>query len=362
MISSPPGHLVEIEGKRYLNFSSNNYLGLADNPLLKKSAGEAIEKYGVGSGASRLISGTITIHRLLEGKIARFKGEEEAMVFSSGYLANLGVIPALVGRGDAVILDRLNHASIIDAARLSQARIFVYPHADTKGLEKVLKRTASFPRRLVVTDTLFSMDGDIAPLPEILGLCRHYQSLLMVDEAHATGLFGKRGSGLVEEYGLSGKIDIVMGTMSKALGSLGGYVSGQKTIIEYLRQYARTYIYTTSLPASLAAASLAAIDYIEKNKERREEFWQRIERVRTGLLALGYNLLNSRTQIIPVLIGQVDKTILIEKYLFEQGLFIPAIRPPTVPRGSSRLRISLMATHREEHLDRLLTTFTLLAG
>jgi 8-amino-7-oxononanoate synthase len=356
-ISSLRGPEIEIEGKRYINFSSNNYLGLADSPLLKKAALEAMEKYGIGSGASRLMSGTLNVHKELEQKIAQFKGEEDALVFPTGYMANLGAISTLAGKGDAVIVDRLNHASIIDGAKLSRARIFVYPHRDTKALEKVLKRAGAFRKRLVITDTLFSMDGDIAPLPGILGLCRKYKSLLMVDEAHATGVFGKRGSGLVEEYGLSGEIDIVMGTMSKALGGLGGYIAGKNRIIEYLRQKARTFIYTTSLPVSLAASSLRAIEYIENNSEERKNFRKKAEYVRNGLLGLGYNLINSGSQIIPVMIGPGDKTVNIEKYLFEQGLFIIAIRPPTVPKGSSRFRITIMANHKEEHLHRLLIAF-----
>ncbi len=336
---------------------ANNYLSLAESPLLKKASLEAIEKYGVGTGASRLISGTLDIHRLLEEKIAKFKGAEDAIVFPTGFMANLGAIQAFVGPGDAVIVDRLNHASIIDGAKLSHARIFVYPHRDTDALEKALKRANGFRRRLVITDTLFSMDGDIAPLPEILRLSRKYESLLMVDEAHATGIFGHRGSGLVEEYGLSGKIDIVMGTMSKALGSLGGYIAGKKAVIEYLRQKARTFIYTTSLPASLAASSLRAIEYIENNGGKRRELWEKSEYVREGLKALGYNLLDSRSQIIPVVIGPSEKTLETGKFLFDEGLFIPAIRPPTVPKGSSRFRITIMASHKEEHLNKLLTAF-----
>jgi len=362
IISSLCGPEIEIEGKRYINFSSNNYLGLADSPLLKKSALKAIERYGVGTGASRLMSGTLKIHRDLEKRIAQFKREEDAMVFPTGFMANLGVISALVGSGDAVIVDHLNHASIIDGARLSHAKIFVYPHCDTRALERILKRGSAFQRRLVITDTLFSMDGDEAPLPEILKLCKKYESLLMVDEAHATGVFGKRGSGLVEEYGLSGKIDVVMGTMSKALGGLGGYIAGKKTIIEYLRQKARTFIYTTSLPPSMAASSIRAIEYIKDNGRERRKYWKKIEYVRNELMDLGYNLLTSCSQIIPVVIGPLDKIMDMQRYLFEQGLFILAIRPPTVPKGSARFRITIMATHKKEHLHKLFTAFKTIKG
>lgn len=357
IISAVNGPEIEIEGKKYIQFSSNNYLGLAGSPILKKAAQSAIKKYGVGAGASRMISGTLGIHRDLEKRIAEFKGEEDALVFSTGFMANTGVIQALVGKGDAVIIDRLDHASIIDGARLSHARIFVYPHCDTLALEKVLKRTGSFRRRLIITDTLFSMDGDIAPLHDIVALAKKYKSLLMVDEAHATGVFGARGSGLVEEFALSGQIDVVMGTMSKAMGSLGGYVAGKRTMIEYLRQKARTFIYTTGLPPAIAASSIRAIEYIKNNRAERKRFWEKIRYVRKVFLELGYNLLDSKSQIIPVVIGPVEKVLQIEKYLFEQGLFILAIRPPTVPKRKSRFRITITADHNKEHLKKLLMVF-----
>lgn len=357
VISSINGAEIEIEGKKYINFSSNNYLGLADSPLLKKAAIEGIEKYGAGAGASRLISGTLQLHRELEGKIAEFKGEEDAIVFSTGYMANIGVISSLVSAGDAVIVDRLNHASIIDGARLSRAKIFVYPHCDTCHLKKVLKKAVKFRKRLVITDTLFSMDGDIAPLSEILRLCRKYESLLMVDEAHATGVFGERGSGLVEEFGLSNKIDIVMGTLSKALGSLGGYIAGKKDIIEYLRQKARAFIYTTALPPSSAASSLAAIEYVEKNRRERQRYRKKIEYVRKKFIDMGYNILDSKSQIIPVVIGSLDKILAMEKYLFDEGLFVLAIRPPSVPQESPRFRITITSAHTVEHIQRLLAAF-----
>jgi 8-amino-7-oxononanoate synthase len=357
VISSVNGPEIEIEGRKYINFSSNNYLGLADNFLLKKAAIEAIKKYGTGGGSSRLISGTLKLHRDLEEKIAEFKGEEDSLVFSTGYMANIGVVSSLVNAGDTVLVDRLNHASIIDGARLSHAKIFVYPHCDIDALEKILKRASGFRKRLVITDTLFSMDGDIAPLSEMLKLCRKYESLFMVDEAHATGVFGKRGSGLVEEFGLSNRIDIVMGTLSKAMGSLGGYIAGKKDIIEYLRQKARTFMYTTALPPSSIASSLAAIEYVEKNREERQIYWKKIEYVRKEFLEMGYNLLNSKSQIIPVVIGSLDKILDMEKNLFEEGLFVLAIRPPTVPKDSSRFRITITSSHTMEHIQRLLRAF-----
>ncbi len=250
-ITGPQEPRVIIEGREYLLFSSNNYLGLANHPRLKKASQEAIERYGVGAGASRLISGTMELHTRLEERIARFKGRESAILFSSGYLANLGVITSLVGRDDVVIVDRLNHASIIDAARLSLAKLLVYSHRDMSKLEGVLERCQVYKRRLIVTDSIFSMDGDLAPLPEIVSLAKKYGAFVMIDEAHATGVLGEKGRGAEEHFGLEGKIDIVMGTLSKAIGSLGGFVTGSQKLIEYLKNRARSFIYTTALPPGI---------------------------------------------------------------------------------------------------------------
>ncbi len=356
-ITGPQESRVTIEGKEYLLFAANNYLGLANHPQVKKASLEAIERYGVGAGASRLISGTMELHSRLEERIARFKRRESAILFSSGYLANLGVITSLVGRDDVVIVDRLNHASIIDAARLSLAKLLVYPHKDMLRLERILANCQNYKKRLVVTDSIFSMNGDIAPLPEIVSLAERYGAFVMIDEAHATGVLGEKGRGAEEHFGLEGKIDIVMGTLSKAVGSLGGFVAGSRKLIEYLKNRARSFIYTTALPPGVCAASLAGLDLIENEPLYRKRLWQNVKYIRDGLLKMGFDLMGSETQIIPILIGEVEKTMEISEYLFSQGIFIPGIRPPTVPADRCRLRMSLMATHTREDLDRLLEVF-----
>ncbi|HEA47003.1 MAG TPA: 8-amino-7-oxononanoate synthase, partial [bacterium] len=322
-ITGPQEPRVIIGGRECLLFSSNNYLGLANHPRLKKASQEAIERYGVGAGASRLISGTMELHTRLEEKIARFKGRESAILFSSGFLANLGVITSLLGREDVVIVDRLNHASIIDAARLSSAKLLVYPHRDMSRLKKILERCQPYKKRLIVTDSIFSMDGDLAPLPEIVSLAKRYRALVMIDEAHATGVLGSGGRGAEEHFGLEGKVDIVMGTLSKAIGSLGGFITGSQNLIEYLKNRARSFIYTTALPSGVCAASLAGLDLIENEPSLRKNLWQNVKYIRDRLLKMGFDLMGSETQIIPILIGEVERTMEISEYLFSQGIFIP---------------------------------------
>ena len=269
-LDTPNDRSIEINGTPYLNFSSNNYLGLANNIRVRQAAHRAIEKWGTGSGASRLISGNLKIHEDLEKNMAAFKGEEKALIFSSGYLANLGAITAVVGQGDLVIVDRLNHASLIDAARLSRAKLWVYPHRDISALKKLLNRAKAFRRRLVVTDAYFSMDGTIAPLDELVSLCKKTNTLLMADEAHSVGVYGKNGGGLTEKFGVTGKVDIVMGTLSKALGSVGGYIAGSKILVDYLINQAREFIYTTGPAPAASAAASAALAEIKKRKSLRE--------------------------------------------------------------------------------------------
>ncbi|MBU1866982.1 MAG: 8-amino-7-oxononanoate synthase, partial [Candidatus Margulisbacteria bacterium] len=275
-VTNSTGRLIEIDGKKLLNFCSNNYLGLANHPLVIAAANTATSEFGFGAGASRLISGNTLLHEKLEKKLAAFKGREEALVFSTGYLANLGVISALTGENDTIIIDRLNHASIIDACRLSKARLQVYKHRDLASLEAVLKRSAKCQKRLIVTDSIFSMDGDLAPLPEILSLAKKYDAVTMIDEAHATGTIGPRGQGLEEYYNLKGQVDIIMGTLSKALGSLGGFIAGEAKLIDHLRNKARSFIYTTALPPSACAAALAALEVIEAEPERKKRLQQNI--------------------------------------------------------------------------------------
>lgn len=348
-----PARLL-LRGRNLINFSSNDYLGLARHPRMIQAAKFAAEKWGVGATASRLICGTLEIHACLESRLADFKREEACLIFPSGYMANLGAIPALVGVGDAVILDRLCHASLVDGARLSRARLFVYSHLDCDALEIVLHRAKRFRKRLVITESLFSMDGDIAPLSDILSVCRRHGAMLYLDDAHGTGIFGKSGRGATEQFGLEGKADVVMGTLSKALGSQGGFVCGEKKFIQYLVNKSRAFIYTTGLSPISAACALEALKIIEENPGEGKKLLQRSQSFRESLGKLGFNVGNSTSQIIPVILGDVNKTIEMRDKLREAGFFVPAIRPPTVPRGKSRLRISLTKSHKDSDLNLLL--------
>ena len=351
-IESPQGREVTAGGRRLLNFSSNDYLGLASDPRLAEAAAEAARRWGTGSGASRLLSGPLGIHHELEEKIAAFRREEAAIVFSSGFAANLGAIPALVGEGDAVWIDRFSHASIVDAARLSGARLRVYPHLDAEFLSRWLKRTRA-RRQLIVTDSYFSMDGDIAPLGELADLAGRHGATLMVDEAHATGVFGPTGRGLLEEAGLEGRAGVVMGTFSKAFGSSGGFVAGRKDLIEFLANRARTFIYTTGSSPASSAASVRAIEICQSDAAPRERLWRNVRLLRQRLEAAGFDLMRSRGPIIPVLVKDTARALGISEALLETGILLPAIRPPTVPQGTDRLRISVTAAHTEEDLARL---------
>jgi glycine C-acetyltransferase len=339
-VGSAQGARIILDGKEVINLCSNNYLGLADHPALKEAATDAIKKYGVGTSASRLISGTTTLHRKLEEKIASFKGTEAALVFNSGYTANVGIISAMVGRGDIIFGDKLNHASIVDGCILSGAQLKRYPHCDTAALEKMLQENNGV-RRLIVTDTVFSMDGDIAPLPELVKLAKKYNCMLMVDEAHATGVLGENGKGAVEHFNINEKDIIHMGTLSKAVGTFGGYAAGSGELIKLLYNKSRAFVYTTALPASVIAASIVAFDVIKNEPGLRKQLWDNVR----------FFDKNSSTQIIPVLIGDNKKALKISTRLLDEGVFIQAIRPPTVPKGQARLRITVMATHTREDLQ-----------
>lgn len=356
IISSSSATEIVIDQKSYLNFSSNNYLGLSYHPKVKQAASLAVQQWGVGSGASRLVSGNLEIHEILEKALADFKSEKAATVFSSGYLANLGVITALLGPKDLIILDRLNHASLIDAAKLSKAKTWVYPHKDAKALAKILERSKNFGTKLVVTDAYFSMDGDIAPLDELVKVCRQYDAYLMIDEAHSTGVFGKTGHGLTEHFGLSGKIDVVMGTLSKALGSVGGFVAGSHVLKKTLIQKARSFIYTTGPAPAASAAALQALLVIESEPLLKKTLWDSIDFLRGQLLKMNFDLMDSQGPIIPILIGDTTKTLKAKEFLKARGIFIPAIRPPTVSKGSDRLRLSLTASHTQKDLEKLIAT------
>ncbi len=360
-ISSGQSPEVVIDGRPYILLSSNGYLGLAMDERVKEAARRAIERYGTGSGGSRLVSGTTDLHHRLEERIARLKHTESAILFSSGYLANVGTIAALVGPGDAVLSDELNHASIIDGCRLSRAEVHVYRHLDLDHLESLLRRLARRPsgsrKVLIVTDTVFSMDGDLAPLDGIVDLAERWGAMLMVDEAHATGVLGARGSGATEHFGVEERVPIVMGTLSKAVGSLGGYVAGSRRLIDFVRNKVRTYIFDTSLPAPSLAAALAAIDIIEREPGRRERLWTLVERLKEGLRSRGLRVLPSHSAIVPVLVGEPAPTVEFARLLRAQVVFAPAVRPPPVPPGMCRVRATVMATHTDEHIERAVAAF-----
>jgi len=373
-VASAQGPRIILDGKEVINLCSNNYLGLADNPVLKEAAIKAIKDYGVGTSASRLISGTTSLHKKLEEKIAEFKGTEAALVFNSGYAANVGIISALVGRGDIIFSDKLNHASIVDGCLLSGAELKRYLHCDMNALKDLLNTDVgagpracpkgghggpplhfrNSGRRLIVTDTIFSMDGDIAPLPEIVALAKRYDCMFMVDEAHATGVLGETGRGAVEYFNIKDKDIIHMGTLSKALGSFGAYVAGKKEFIDYIINKCRAFIYTTSLPVSSVAASVAALDIIEAQPELRKQLWDNVDFFKEGLKKIGADTMNSQTQIIPIFIGDNQKAVDLSRQLLNDDIFIQAIRPPTVPAGSARLRVTIMATHKRKDLEHAL--------
>lgn len=349
---------ITVGGKSYILLASNSYLGLSLDPAVVEAARRALDKYGTGSGGSRLVSGSTDLHRELEERIASFKSTEEAIVFSSGYLANIGTISSLVGEGDVVYSDELNHASIIDGCRLSRADVRIYNHLDYGHLESLLVSDGEKKgKRLIVTDTVFSMDGDLATLPALVGLSERFGCMLMVDEAHATGVLGERGSGATEYFGVEDDVPVVMGTLSKAIGSLGGYIAGSRSLIDFIRNRVRSYIFDTSLPAASLAASIAAIDIIEKEPLRREHLWQLIDMFKGGMGEIGLTVLPSDSAIVPVLVGEAVPTLEFAATLRECGVYTPAVRPPSVPEGKCRIRATLMAAHTEEHVRIALSAF-----
>ena len=347
---------VRLNGREVLNLSSNNYLGLANHPALKQAAREALDRYGCGSGASRLISGNMTAHEELEQRIARFKGTEAALVFNSGYQANVGIIATLVGKDDVVLSDQLNHASIIDGCRLSRAAVAVYRHCDMDHLASLLEKAPATARKLIATESIFSMDGDIAPLREIVGLAERHGAMVMVDEAHATGVRGAGGAGVVAELGLGDRVPVQMGTLGKALGAFGAYVAGSARLKELLVNRARSFIFTTSLPPVIMAMAAAAVDLVRKEPERQCALQRNTELLRNGLEQLGYSVVGS-TQIIPVIVGEEQPCMNLAAQLLESGFYLQGIRPPTVPPGTSRLRVTTMATHTAEQMQQALSAF-----
>jgi glycine C-acetyltransferase len=343
---------VILDGREVLLLCSNNYLGLADHPVLKEAAIRAVEQYGTGSGASRLVSGNMELHEALEARIASFKRTDAALLFNSGYAANTGVIPAIVGKGDVIFSDRLNHASIVDGALLSRARLVRYPHNDVASLRRLLAGTEPAGRRLIVSDGVFSMDGDLASLADLVKLKKEFGALLMVDDAHGTGVLGETGRGSTELFNVMAEIDIQMGTFGKALGSFGAYIAASREIVDYLVNRARSFIFSTALPPAVLAASLAALGLVdsEEGARLRKRVADNTDLFRSALQEAGFSTMASETQIIPLFVGDAGPTMEFSQQLLAEGIFVQGIRPPTVPADSCRLRCTVMATHTMEEL------------
>ncbi len=360
-LDSPQGPEVIINGQHYLAFCSNDYLGLANHPDVIASFRQATDNYGLGGGASHLVVGHSRAHHQLEEELAEFTGRERALLFSNGYMANLGVISALLGKQDAVFQDRLNHASLLDAGQLCGARFQRYLHNDVDNLNNRLQKTSA-RRKLIVTDGVFSMDGDVAPVKALSDLAEQYQAWLMVDDAHGFGFLGETGGGVAEAYGLSQKeLPVLVGTLGKAFGTSGAFVAGSEALIETLIQFARTYIYTTSMPPAVASATRTSLLLLQEQHWRREHLQSLIQYFRSGCEQQGLPLMPSQTPIQPLLIGCERRAMEMSQRLSEQGILVTAIRPPTVPKGSSRLRITFSASHELHHIDRLLDALKMAA-
>jgi len=357
-ISSPQGAWLIVDGKKVLNFCSNNYLGLANHPKLTAAANEAIAKYGIGPAAVRSIAGTMDLHVALEERLAKFKGVEAAITFQSGFTANLATIPALVGKEDVIFSDRLNHASIIDGSRLSGAKIIAYEHNDPASLEDQIKANLNqFRRAVIVTDGVFSMDGDIAPLPAIYEVAKKYDILLMVDDAHGEGVLGKGGRGIVDHFGLHGKVDVEVGTMSKAFGVVGGVVAGKSVIVEWLRQRGRPFLFSSAVTVPDAAACLAAVDLLEESTELVDRLWDNAKYFKAEMARLGFNTGVSETPITPIMLGEAPLAQQFSREMFEEGVFAMAIGFPTVPQGKARIRVMISASHDRDDLGQGLEAF-----
>ena len=353
-VGSAAGPYVSVEGRTVLVFASNNYLGLANDPRVKEAARRGIERWGWGAGASRLVSGHTDAHAALEADLAAFKGAEAALVFPTGYMTNLGAVTSLVGRGDIVFSDRENHASLYDAARLSGARLARYAHGDAGAAADLLAKHHDGPgRRLLVTDTVFSMGGDLAPLAALAEACRRSGAMLLVDEAHATGILGPTGAGLAEALGIHEEITASVGTLSKALGGIGGFVAASREVCDLLVNRARPFLYTTALPAAACEAARAALEIVRTEPERRRRVLGLADQLRARLAEAEFDTGSSASPIVPILLGEADRALAAAEALLERGIFCPAIRPPTVPAKTSRLRVSLTAEHTDEHIDRL---------
>jgi glycine C-acetyltransferase len=357
-LGSPQGAWLVVDGKRVLNFCSNNYLGLANHPRIVQAVQKAVEQYGVGPGAVRSIAGTMELHLELERRLAAFKGVESAITFQSGFTANTATIPALVGKDDAILSDELNHASIIDGSRLSGAKIIRYAHCDPADLERLLvENRALYPRILVITDGVFSMDGDVAPLDKIYAVTQKYNAILMVDDAHGEGVLGKGGRGIVDHFGLHGKVDVEIGTLSKAFGVVGGIVAGSPIVVEWLRQRGRPFLFSSAMTVPDVAACLAAVDLLEESTELVDRLWDNARYFKAEMKTLGFNTGVSTTPITPVMLGEAPLAQQFSRELFEAGVFAMALGFPTVPQGKARIRVMISAAHTRPDLDQGLEIF-----
>ncbi len=361
VMSAPTGRII-LDGREVINLASNNYLGLSTHPKVIEAAVEAIRAFGTGASGSRLISGNSELYATLEAALAAAKGTEAALVFSSGYAANTGAIPVLADERALILSDALNHASIIDGCRLSRATKRVYRHRDVAHLKTLLAESAGFQRRLIITDGVFSMDGDIAPLPDICEVAAQHDAMVLVDDAHGFGVLGEQGGGTVEHFGLQGEGNLIqMGTLSKAIGGLGGYIAGSRALIELLINRARGFIFSTGLPPATLAAATAALDVMRSSPELRYRLLFHAKRLKTALVELGFELLPSETQILPVVLGAPQRAVQVAEILLSAGVFAPAIRPPAVPSGTSRLRVTVMASHEDEDIQQAIEGFALSA-
>lgn len=362
ILESPAGGVVQMDGKRVVNLSSNNYLGLANDPRVKEAALRSVEEWGVGAGAVRWIGGTMEVHAELERRLARFKHTEAVLVFTGGFTANSGCIPAVVTNKDVIISDELNHASIIDGVRLSTAKYkksegYVYRHKDMEHLETILKDTQSFEKRLIITDGVFSMDGDIAPLPQIVELAEQYNAVVMVDDAHASGVLGKNGAGSTSHFNLYGRVDIQLGTLSKALGVIGGYIAGSEKLKDWLINRGRPYLFSTAHPPMVAAALIAALDIMETDPAPMQRLWDNTKWWKNALAEAGFDTMGSETPITPVYVGDEAAAQRMEKELWEEGVFALSIVYPTVGMGKARIRTMPSAAHTQEDLEFALKAF-----
>jgi len=356
-IGSPQGAWIVVDGKRVLNFCSNNYLGLANDPRLRDAAKRAIDQFGAGPAAVRTIAGTLTLHRELETRLARFKGAEATIAFQSGFASNLGTIAALVGKEDVIFSDELNHASIIDGARLSAAKIVRYAHNDANALEEAIKKETDHRRALIISDGVFSMDGDIAPLPDLVAVAEKHDLLLMVDDAHGEGVLGRGGRGIVDHFKMHGRVDIEIGTLSKAFGVVGGYVAGKKEIVEWLNQRGRPFLFSSALTAADTAACIAGVDILEASTELVDKLWDNARYFKSEMKRLGFDTGKSETPITPVMLGDALLAQKFSRALFDNGVFGMAIGYPTVPQGKARIRVMISAAHAREDLNRGLEAF-----